>query len=57
MTKYRVMAVLSQMYEVEVEANSQEEAMELADGIDYWNVWDSTGMSDDFRIMSAEEIE
>jgi hypothetical protein len=57
MTKYRVMAVLSQMYEVEVEANSQEEAMELADGIDYWNVWDSTGMSDDFRIISAEEIE
>jgi hypothetical protein len=57
MVKYRVMAELSQLYEVEVEASSEEEAMKLAGEVDYWNVWDNTGLSDDFKILSAEEVE
>lgn len=57
MVKYRVMAELSQLYEVEVEASSEEEAMKLAEEVDYWNVWDNTGLSDDFKILSAEEVE
>jgi hypothetical protein len=57
MAKYRVLAELTQLYEVEVEASSEEEAMKLAGKVDYWDVWDTTGLTDDFKIMSAEEAE
>lgn len=57
MAKYRVMAELSQLYEVEVEASSEAEAMELAGEVDFWDIWDATGLSDDFKIISAEEVE
>jgi hypothetical protein len=57
MAKYRVMAELTQLYEVEVEASSEDEAMELAGEVDFWDVWDDTGLSDDFKILSAEEVE
>ncbi len=57
MAKYRVMAELTQLYEVEVEASSEDEAIKLAGQVDFWDVWDDTGLSDDFKILSAEEVE
>lgn len=57
MAKYRVMAELSQLYEVEVEASNEDEAMVLAGEVDFWDIWDTTGLSDDFKILSAEEVE
>ena len=57
MAKYRVMAELTQLYEVEVEASSEDEAIKLAGEVDFWDVWDDTGLSDDFKILSAEEVE
>lgn len=56
MAKYRVLAELTQLYEVEVEANSESEAIELAQEADAWAVWDDTGMMDGFEVISAEEV-
>lgn len=58
MTKYRVMAELVQMYEVELEADSASQAIEMAKGLDSYefSVWDDTGLSDGFEIISAEEV-
>ena len=56
MAKYRVLAELTQLYEVEVEANSESEAIELAQEADAWAVWDDTGMMDGYEVISAEEV-
>lgn len=58
MTKFRVMAELVQMYEVELEADSASQAIEMAKGLDSYefSVWDDTGLSDGFEIVSAGEV-
>lgn len=60
MTTYRVLAELTQIYEIEVEADSEEQALELASDADImdWHVWDETGMTDGFEIIkpSVEEV-
>ena len=61
MTTYRVLAELTQLYEIEVEADSEAHALEQASDADIgeWHVWDETGMTDGFEIIkpSVEEVE
>ena len=58
MAKYMVLAEATQLYEIELEADSASQAVEMAKGLDSYEftVWDTTGMSDGFEIISAEEI-
>lgn len=60
MTTYRVLAELTQIYEIEVEAESEESALEQASEADFmdWHVWDETGMTDGFEILkpTVEEV-
>ncbi len=60
MTTYRVLAELTQIYEIEVEADSEEQALELASDADImdWYVWDQSGMTDGFEILkpTVEEV-
>jgi hypothetical protein len=59
MAKFRVLAELTQLYEIELEADSASLAVEMAKGLDSYefSVWDDTGLSDGFDIINAEEIE
>lgn len=57
MAKFRVLAEAIQLYEIELEADSASHAIEMAKGLDNYefNVWDDTGLTDGFEIISAEE--
>jgi len=58
MKKYRVLAEYIQLFEIEVEATSATDAIEQAKNLDSYEfrVWDETGLSDGFEIISAEEV-
>lgn len=58
MATYRVLAEATQIYEVEVDADSESEALRITRDldIDAFKLWDTTGMTDGFDIISVEEV-
>jgi len=61
MAKFSVLAEYNQIWEIIVEADTKEQAYEIAEeaDTDQWKVWDDTGLSDawNINIDSIEELE
>jgi len=61
MAKFSVLAEYNQIWEIIVEADTKEQAYEIAEeaDTDQWKTWDDTGLSDawNINIDSIEELE